>query len=252
MALLIFPAHILATTIVGIWTKKQIIVAADSKQIVMLQNSQIVESQSGCKVFVVRNLVVALAGLAQAEQVSVVDSIRNSRELVELGTNVKLPELSLEVAAESAVSKVLQKRRMVRDPNVPVQLIVAGMISGKLKMVRFETVGMQIAGNVALPTSTSRIVFPDNRGNDGSYPNRAMAMIGIGNAISRFQRVYPDWNKGDDITVARLLVAVEASDAVSSQFVGAPISTIVVNKKGVRWVDRGVCQENPPEGSGVR
>jgi|ERR1039458_3237870 ATP-dependent protease HslVU (ClpYQ) peptidase subunit len=69
-----------ATTIAGIWTEKQVTIAADSKQ-TLIQDGQIIPSgsQTGCKVFEVRHLLVALAGLAQSEEISVVDAITNSK-----------------------------------------------------------------------------------------------------------------------------------------------------------------------------
>jgi hypothetical protein len=54
-----------------------------------------------------------------------------------------------------------------------------------------------------------------------------------------------EWNKGDDISVARRLVSVEASDTIASQYVGVPISTIVIDKKGARWIDKGACTWEP-------
>ena len=236
-----FPSILSPTTIVGIWTPKQITIVADSKQ-TMVQNNQIVGSQTACKVFVVRNIAVGLAGLAQAEQVSVADSIKNSHELVEQGTNAKLPEASIVVAAESSVTQVLRHRNAAYDPNVPISLIFGGMINGKLQMFKVEMSGMQIAGDFAMPARTRRIAFPESRGYDGTDPNRAIEVIGISDTVKRFQKLLPMWNEGDDVAVGRRLVAIEASDGVASAFVGGPITTVVINKKGLHWIDAGACQ----------
>jgi hypothetical protein len=238
------PVVALATSIAGIWTEKQITIAADSKQTIT-QGQTITGSQPACKIYEVRGLVFALAGLAEAEQISVTDEIRNSRELVEQGTGRKLPETSVVVAADAAVVKVLKARRTASDPNVPIQLLIGGMIDGKLQMFRIEMVGMSIQGDYSFANSTRRIAYPESRGYNGTDPNRGIELIGIRDSAMRFQASLPEWNKGDDVTVARRLVAVEASDTVASHFVGPPISTIVIDKKGIRWVDKGACEWNP-------
>ena len=238
------PAVAFATSITGIWKEKQITIAADSKQTIA-QGQTITGSQPACKIYEVRALVFALAGLAKAEQISVIDEIVTSRELVEQDTGRKLPEISVAVAAESAVVKVLKARMTASDPNVSVQLLIGGMIDGKLQMLRIEQTGMAIRGDYAMSISTRRIAYPESRGYNGTDPNRGIVTIGISDSDKRFETVLPEWNRGDDATVARRLVAVEASDIAASQFVGPPISTIVINKKGIRWVDKGVCEWNP-------
>lgn len=242
------PAIALATSIAGIWTEKQITIAADSKQTIS-QGQTITGSQPACKIYEVRGLVFALAGLAKAEQISVTDEIRNSKELVDQDTGRKLPEISVVVAAESAVVKVLKARVTASDPNVSVQLLIGGMIGGKLQMFRIEETGMAIRGDYAMSMSTRRIGYPESRGYNGSDPNRGIETIGISDSAKRFETVLPEWNRDNDVTVARRLVAVEASDTVASRFVGPPISTIVINKKGIRWVDKGLCEWNPSKSS---
>lgn len=238
------PAIACATSIVGIWTEKQITITADSKQ-TMTQNGVLVGYQASCKIYEVRGLVFALAGLAKAEEISVIDEIRNSKELTDEKTGRKLPEASVVVAAESAVVKILKVRRLTSDPNQEVQLLIAGKIDGELQMIRIEFSGMSIAGDHALPTSTRRITYPESRGHDGTDPNRGVEPIGISDTIQRFQRVSPEWKSGDDISVSRRLVSIEASDTAASRAVGPPIATIVINKKGARWIDRGTCEWNP-------
>src|ERR1017187_7798941 len=96
------PSLGVATTIVGIWTERQITIAADSKQTLM-RDGRIAGSQLDCKIYEVRSLIFALVRLAKAEEISIVDAIRNSRELTEQGTGRRLPEVSVVVGAESAV-----------------------------------------------------------------------------------------------------------------------------------------------------
>jgi hypothetical protein len=142
------PSFVFATCIVGIWTEKQITIAADSKQTLM-RDGRITSSQLSCKIYEVRNLIFALAGLAKAEEISVVDAVKNSSELTELGTGRKLPEVSVVVGAESAVVRVLKARKTASDPNVPVALMIAGRIAGKLQMFR-------IVQGAARPPGSSR------------------------------------------------------------------------------------------------
>jgi hypothetical protein len=240
----VLPVVVFATSIAGIWTEKQITIAADSKQ-TQMQDGTITGSQSACKIYEAHGLVFALAGLAMAEQISVTDEIQNSRELVDQGTGRKQLEISVAAAAESAVVKVLTARRTASDPNVQIQLLIGGMIDGKLQMFRINMTGMTIHGNIAMPTTTQRIAYPESRGYNGTDPNRGIEIIGINDSAKRFETVLPEWNRGDDVSVARRLVAVEASDSRAAQFVGPPISTIVIDKKGMRWVDKGVCNWNP-------
>ncbi len=233
-----------ATTIVGIWTEKQITIAADSKQ-TLTQGRGVVGSQNACKVYEVRNVIFALAGLAQADQISIVDEIRNSRELREQGTDVKLPVDSLVVGAIGAVVKVLRAHNATYAPDATIQLILGGMIDGKLQMYRIEMSGVQIYGDFSFAESTRRFGYPESRGHDGTDPNRGIEVIGISDSVRRFQSILPEWSKGDDVSVARRLVAIEASDSIASRAVGGPISAIAIDKKGNRWIERGVCTWEP-------
>lgn len=232
-----------ATTIVGVWTKKQVTIAADSKQ-TFIQDGQIIpsRSQTGCKIFEVRHLVVALAGLAQSEEISVVDAITNSKELFDQDTHVKLPLESVVVGAESAVARILTARHATSDRNGSVALIVAGVVNGVLQMYRIENWGMQMAGDYSMPMAARRIEYPRDRGHNGSDPNRGIETIGIDDSIKRYQDVLPEWSAGGDVSVARRLVAVEAADSRDSAFVGPPISTVIVTKKGIRWINKGACE----------
>ena len=230
------PTIVCATSIVGIWREKQITISADSRQ-TLSQNGATIGSQESCKIYEVRGLVFALAGLAKAEEISVIDEIKNSRELTEQGTGRKLPLDSVVVGAQTAIVKVLKARQVTSDSNLPIQLLIAGRIDGKLQMVRFEVGGMFIQGYYSVPTSTRRIAYPESRGYNGTDPNRGVELIGIAETAQRFQNISPEWRRGDDITVSKRLVAIEASDTVASRFVGPPIATIVVRAKGARWID---------------
>lgn len=238
------PAIACATSIVGIWTKRRITISADSTQ-TLTQNGITTGSQLSCKIYQVRGLIFALAGLAKAEEISVIDEIRNSRELHDQETGRKLPLESAVVGAESAVARILKARRITSDSNLPVELLIAGEIDGKLQMFRIEIGGMSINGDYSIPTSTRRIAYPESRGYDGTDPARGIEAIGMTETVKKFQKISPEWKNGDDITVSRRLVAIEASDTVASRFVGPPIATIVVDKRGARWVDKGVCDWNP-------
>jgi hypothetical protein len=239
-----FSLAVPGTTIVGVWTDKKITIAADSKQTVV-DSAGKVRSQTGCKVYEVRHLIFALAGLAQADQVSVIDEIRNSTELREEGTDHKLPVDSVVVGAMGAVVKVLRGRRATTLPNDTIQLLLAGKIDGKLRMYREEMSRIQIQGDFVLPGSSRNFGYPESRGHDGTDPNRGIEIIGISDTARRFQAALPEWNKGDDVSVASRLVAIEASDTSASEFVGVPISAIVIDKKGNHWIHKGACTWEP-------
>jgi ATP-dependent protease HslVU (ClpYQ) peptidase subunit len=239
--LAILPSVGSATTLVGIWTAKQITIAADSKQTLM-NGVVIMGSQDACKIYKTGNLVFAFAGLAKSEQIDVVEAVINAHELTEQGTGKKLPVDSLEVASVAALVKVLKARGSLSDASVSVGLIIAGKIDGKLQMIRMEIWGMTIAGDFAVSQMSRHIAYPESRGHDGTNPNRRIEIIGFNNAIKRLQASSSDWNKGNDLVVARRLVEFETDDPEDSRFVGAPISEIVINKHGIKWIGKGKCQ----------
>lgn len=146
------------------------------------------------------------------------------------------------VGVESAVARILAARHATSDKNASVVLIIAGMFNGELRMYRIENSGMQIAGDYSMPMASRRIEYPRDRGRNGADPNRGIEVIGIEDAVKRYQDVLPEWSVGDDVSVARRLVAVEAADSKDSVFVGPPISTVVVTKKGIRWINKGACE----------
>jgi hypothetical protein len=92
---------------------------------------------------------------------------------------------------------------------------------------------------------TEPLRVPENF--DRSDPNRGVEAIGMSESIRRFQKISLEWKSGDDVTVSRRLVAVEASDSMASHFVGPPIATISIDKRGARWIDRGLCDWNPTQ-----
>jgi hypothetical protein len=244
---MILPVGACATSIVAIWTEKQITIAADSTQTRIDQLGNIVGSRQGCKIFQVRGLVFALSGLAQTELLSVTDEIKSGKEFTERGSGKKLPIESIVVAAHAALVKTLQARSSTRDDKMPIDLVIAGMIDGKLQMVHETTNGMQIQGDYSIPMSSRHITYPQDRGYNGSDPNRGIETPGLEDVIDRFKRILPkEWNKGSDVELARRLVAIEASDALDARYVGEPISTIIINKKGMQWIDKGTCDWNVP------
>jgi hypothetical protein len=234
-----------ATSIVGIWRKNRISISADSKQTLLDRNMVPVGSRQSCKIYEVRGLIFALAGLAEAERINVIEDIKNSKELTDQGTGGKLQETSLVVGAESAVVKVLKARRSASDPDVVVQLLIAGKIDGKLQMVKSEFRGVTIQGEYSLPNLSHRVAYPQDRGHDDTNPNRGVELLGMYEPAERFQKLLPEWNLGDDVAVSRRLVAVETADTKDSQAVGPPIATIVVTKRGARWINKGVCNWDP-------
>src|SRR6185437_8683046 len=146
----------------------------------------------------------------------------------------------------SAVTKVLKARNVTSDSSLqPVDLLIGGVIDGKLQMVRSEVSGVFIAVVFSVPGSTRRIAYPASRGYSGSDPNRGVEQLGFSDAANRFRQIFSAWKTGDNATVSTRLVAIEASDTADSRFVGAPISTIVIDKHGARWIERGACDWIP-------
>jgi hypothetical protein len=230
-----------ATTLVGIWTEKQVTIAADCKQTTLTIQGQVVGSQNACKIYEASGLIFAFAGLAKAEQVDVVAAIRNAHGLREMGTNRNLPVLTIIVAAQQALVQVLKARHRLSENDLDVTLIIAGTIDGKLEMIRQDIQGVGIMGDYSIPEVSRRITYPDARGYEGSDPNRGIEVVGFKNAIDRLRASSPKWNKGEDASVAAHLVNLETQDHDDSKYVGAPISEVVINEHGIKWVKTGMC-----------
>lgn len=233
-----------ATTLVGIWTERKVTIAADSKQTLSSATGEVVGSKTVCKIYEADGLVFAFAGLAQAEEIDVVKSVRNQHPLTEMGTGKKLPVETLIVGADAALAKILQARHRASDSSVNMGMLIAGMIDGKLQMIRVENFGYQIFGQFSDPQWSRRIVYPDSRGYNGTDPNRGVEVMGFDNAIKRSRAASPDWSKGEDTDVARNLITLETQDPQDSLFVGTPISEVVVTADGLKWINKGAC-ENP-------
>ena len=233
-----------ATTLVGIWTEKKVTIAADSKQTLKSAAGEVVGSKTVCKIYEADGLVFAFAGLAQAEEIDVVKSARNQHPLTEMETGKKLPVETLIVGADAALVKILQARHLASDSTVNVGMLIAGMIDGKLRMIRVEDFGYQIFGQFSSAQGSRRIVYPDSRGHDGTDPKRGVEVIGLDSAIKRSRAGSPDWSKGNDTDVARNLISLETQDPQDSLFVGTPISEVVVTADGLKWINKGACK-NP-------
>lgn len=233
------PAIVSGTTLVGIWTEHQITIASDSKQTLIGPEQQIVGYKTTCKIFEAGDgLVFAFAGLANAESIDVVEAVRNAYPSTasETGKQSSIDD-TLMLSAAVALMKTLQARHYAPDPAMNVGMIIAGQIDGKLEMIR---IGEIVTNRYTV--STTRFVYPKDRGHDGSDPNRGIEIIGRENAIKRLRSASSDWRKGKDKYVASKLVTLETQDPQDSQFVGLPISEIIVTKRGMRWVSRGACE----------
>ena len=129
--------------------------------------------------------------------------------------------------------------------NTRIQLFIGRRwIDGELKLVQWgDEVGLAISGDYSIPEGVRQYEYPDVRGHDGSRSeNRGIETIGMDQAINDFKAKTPDWNKGSDRTVAERLVNVEINDPEAKKYVGAPTSTVVVTKSGIKWTQRGACK----------
>lgn len=206
-----------------------------------MSGTHVTGSQNACKVYKSHNLVFAFAGVAKANQIDVVKAVESAHMLTEQGTGKKLPLLTLIVAAQSALVRIVKARKLLSDSNVNVGLIIAGEIDRKLQMIEVEIDGVSIAGDYSLPQTSRRIAYPESAGHDGTDPKRGIEVLGFGNAIKRFQ-LTPGWSNGNDELVAKRLITLETQDANDSLYVGLPISEIVIKRHGTRWISKGDCQ----------
>ena len=237
-----YSAMASCTTLVGIWTKKKITIAADSKQIISNRQGLRIGSRSACKIYQNRNLVFAFAGLAKAEQVDIVTSIENADPVTSGGADNNPGLDRFLAAAQAALVRVIKARGESSDPSVYAGMIIAGSVDGKLQMIREEIQGVMIAGNSSAAQKSRRVSYPEERGHDGTDPNRAIEVVGLKNAIERSSRRSRDWAKGEDGIVARRLIELETADPEDSASVGAPISEVQITEHGIKWINKGECQ----------
>jgi hypothetical protein len=242
---LLLTPQLNATTLVGIWTKNKITIAADSK-ITVYRGGKIVGSASACKIFAARGLVFAFSGLTQENGIDVVQAVRNAPELNLPGTGRMQPEEALTVAAENALRRILSARTPSSSAIRPsVGMIVAGAVNGKLMMVHVEAEFRDLGDCCGLDFVLKRVAYSYEHGGEGA---KAAEFSGHQHAIGYFKSIRPvNWQIGTDLQAARHLVGIEANDSADSQFVGKPVSVIEITKDGVRWADRGVCDWQPEE-----
>ena len=239
--LMLSPLRAECTSIVAVWTKNRITIVADSKQTVSDANGA-TTSQKACKVYQVRNTVFAIAGLAKIDEIDVVNEIKNHTPMRDAKTGAILPIESIIIPASASITKVLISKHAQYAPNAPIQMLIAGWWDGELRLARWEMNGLRIIGDYSLPDNVRQYEYPDVRGHDGTDPNRGIETIGMDEAIKAFKASTPGWNKGSDHAVAERLVTVEINDPNAKQYVGKPISTIVVTKGGIKWKHRGACK----------
>jgi hypothetical protein len=232
---------LLATTIVGIWTPDLVTIVADSKLTDYHVGGATV-FRTGCKVFVIRDVVVALSGIFEAEGISVVNALKASTPFTVDGK----PDdaAGFIIAGKVALQRVMVNRNaesfQLPPGTVYVSMIVAGNTSGVPVMTRV-TMRQSNSGIVE-----SWVAFPEMADlYRGATPQRAIEIIGRSTAIVRFQNSQPArWSSGSDLEVGKRLIAIEASDPEGSRFTGPPISIITIRKGGLRpeWLEKGACQ----------
>ena len=232
------------TTLVGIWRPDRITIAADNKITVTdTKTGAVVSSLQGCKVFQIGNSVVAMAGLFQEEQIDMVSAIKNARLFRDSVTNKPLPSAGFSMAAQGVLKRVLAARdakqdgRSVYDPALGITMIVVSIIENDLFMYRLQYRSIVPPGPGYERFSYQEIQYPTTE-----QANFAIELGGIFDTANRFRMIDQNWNAGGDVATARRLIAIEASDTVASRFVGTPITTVVIDKTGVKWEDKGVCQ----------
>ena len=240
---LLLAPQLQATTLVGIWTKNKITIAADSK-VTVYRGGKIVGSVTACKIFAVRGLVFALSGLTQENDIDVIAAVRNAPGLNSPATGRLHPDEALTVAAENALRRILSARTPSSSAVLPsVGMIVAGAVDGKLVMVHVEAELRYLGECCGLDFVVKRVEHSHEYRGEGA---KAAEFSGHQQAIARFKSTQPvNWRMGTDLEAARHLVGIEANDSADSQFVGQPVSVIEVTKDGARWLDRGACAWQP-------
>ena len=250
-----------ATTIVGIWTENRVTIAADSKQTIT-RGQTVIGSRNVCKLYQIGDLIMAVAGLTQAEEVEIISKLQDFPREYTDASGKKLPLLRISIAVQLVLQEAIDGRARAEgrdprafdpvgyDPQFTMSLLIAGIIDGNVAMSRINAIptpgfrsGPVFGSNA---TRQSEIDYPKDRGRDGGDPKRAFEILGVNNAIARFRLILPtEWNTGEDATVAQRLVAIEASDTASSAVVGPPISLMTIDRNGPRWIEKGLCQWEP-------
>jgi hypothetical protein len=251
LGVLLAVSRLNATTIVAVWTDQRVTIVADSKITLTNREGLHVGSDTGCKVHVVRDVIVATAGLLRNETVDVIAAIEQARELKEQGTGKPLPEMGTIVAAQRAVQQALNARKADFDPSLAVSLIIATREAGQPTLTRVEWIPMkpdQLAKdgdkpwNRSFAFGTRQFKYPENRA-DAENPDRGVEIIGVRNAISKYksETTTEEWNDSDAARFGKKLVRLEASDPADSTVVGGPLTVVTLDKDGVRWSERGAC-----------
>jgi hypothetical protein len=249
-AALFLALRVNATTIVGVWTEQGVVVVADSRITITDGKGKYVKSETGCKVHVVKDVLVATAGLLKNEVVDVIAAIERSKSFRDQATGKPLPEVGPIIAAQLAVEAVLKARGPdTFDPSVAVSLLIVALEDGGPALTRAEWIPLRADQLPQVGAGWNRYGFrrfkyPENRA-DAESRDRGVEIIGVRRAIDRYKgtAAATDWNDRDGVRFARRLVTLEVTDPNDSAVVGEPLTVVTLDKQGIQWRETGACAQ---------
>jgi len=245
------PVLVRADTAVAIWTGAQVTVAADSRRAIT-RNGKIFDTETTCKLRSVGDLVIATSGLVGHEEDDLLAAIRDGS--ANNGDSISAATLGPVESVRTYLERIMTLRERFSGTHLyesvlNVSALIAGLSpDGKPLLGRIHVLPgppeSQVDGS-STDFTFSVASYPGAREGHGSDPKRAIEIIGVTNAISRFKARSPKWDAGPDVEVGMRLVDLEARDPASSPYVGGSVSSLRIDRTGIHWIQKGVCRWEP-------
>ena len=230
---------LLATSVVVVLTKTQVVMAADSK-IANWRQGRPTTFFVSCKIHVFSGLVGAVQGREE------LDTYTNEDRTVKWNAWGDLDyAMRKGKSVEEAVS--IADRRLVNSIRRHRLDFVLGQPPPEKSYLSYAIAGIRdngqaVVGERSFPPRRAGVTEPDGHIYAGEDGRLGVVLLGKHQAIDDYRRSHPDLSRGRTIVqIARDLVQVEIDAAPDD--VGGPISVLVMDKPhGIQWSERGLCK----------
>lgn len=195
-------------------------------------------SHNECKIFLVRNCVFMTSGLTaytptefNADDIARQACAEIGRPSIKARAFVRLVGDRL----SDAVLHAMRDAPIALDPyknDLPILTAVFSVINGGKPGCAIIKYRLGVGDKVNLAPVVDIDLMPDDAGLFANKP-----------AVSRFLEVNPNWMKHFGLADAtREIVRMEIQDRPSQ--VGPPVSVLVIQNTGAKWVNYGLCKGN--------
>lgn len=242
LLLLLLNTAISATSIIAFRTDQYILLGADSR----VSWGEHSTPTSTCKIAVIRKVAYAYSGLAQSkafpnQNVSAFDGYELVREVLDgpgdsldqkVGTLTE--RLRPRILAIANATRVTDAKffysKMLHDSFAQIAIVSMNGNAPRLLVLNF-TLSIQ-RGNVRVSLKT--IDCPKDTGSLYYVP------LGEHNAIDNYYSTHKStvWHPSPEQGILRLL---EIQKAATPDTVGEPLSILLLDRKGLRWINTGLC-----------